>query len=289
MKISPSGSKWIPAFAGMTEKSRKTEKMTRKKHEKRSCTLRPATCDLRPATYNQQPATSNQQRGFTLLELLIAIFIFAIIVTTIFGSFTAVFSNTESIDRGIDQYEMAKNCFERMIVDLHSVYVAVEPEYIRPTLGGNDDPDPYRMIGDVSYAGTGSFSRFRFASRTHVSLEGDVQDGIAEIVYYVQSTGENDDEYVLRRADSLYPYKRFDGKNFEENAADPVLCENIKSLEFKYYDDEDTEYDRWDSESEETKYSTPRAVRIKLELGDEFSSLLFQTMVKFPIFREKIE
>ena len=36
--------------------------------------------------------------GFTLLEILIAIFIFSIIVTTIFGSYRAVFSTTEAIN-----------------------------------------------------------------------------------------------------------------------------------------------------------------------------------------------
>ncbi|WP_207680262.1 PulJ/GspJ family protein [Desulfonema magnum] len=225
--------------------------------------------------------------GFTLIEILIAIFIFSIIVTTIFGSFTSVFSSAKMIDEDIDAYEMAKNCFDRMILDLRSVRISSEFNYIRPGIGTDNPPDPYRIVGDISYAETGSFSRIRFTSQTHLPLEKSTQDGIAEIVYYVQST--DDDSYVLRRADSLYPYKRFEGKVFEEKKTDPVLCENIKSLEIKYYDDEETEHDHWDSESQEFKYATPRAVRIKLEFGDDSASLLFETMVSLLVYREKVK
>ncbi|MDM8523382.1 type II secretion system protein [Desulfococcaceae bacterium HSG8] len=225
--------------------------------------------------------------GFTLFEILIAIFIFGIIVTTIFGSFTAVFSNAEEIDKTTAAYELAKNCLDRMVVDLGSVYISSDTAYIKPSVGSSDTPDPYRIMGDTSYAGTTVFSRLRITSSAHISLENSERDGIAEIVYYVQLMDE--DVYVLRRADSLYPYTRFEGKTFEEKGSDPILCEGIKSLEFIYYDDEGTEYERWDSESDESKYATPTAIRIKLELGDEFSSLLFETMVKLPIFREKKE
>ncbi|MBW2644286.1 MAG: prepilin-type N-terminal cleavage/methylation domain-containing protein [Deltaproteobacteria bacterium] len=49
-----------------------------------------------PATGNQQPDS-----GFTLIEILIAIFIFAIIVTTIFGSYNSVFTGVEVINQSV--------------------------------------------------------------------------------------------------------------------------------------------------------------------------------------------
>lgn len=229
--------------------------------------------------------------GFTLIEILIAMFIFGIIVTTIFGSFNAVFSTADDIDQGMVSYEMAKSCLDRMILDLRSIKVSSGVGYIKPTVGTDTQADPYRFIGDNSYADGGNFSRLRFTSHAHVGLENTVRDGIAEVVYYVQRTRDDtsdESSYVLRRADSLYPYKRFKDKTFEEDQSDPVLCEGIKLLEFKYYDDENTEYDRWDSESEEFKYATPRAIKIKLEFGDDSSSILFETMVSFPIYREKV-
>jgi general secretion pathway protein J len=239
---------------------------------------------LKSAKHNSQfSILTSHSPGFTLFEILIAIFIFGIVMTTIFGSFIAVFSNTDAIFDGINDYDMAKNCLNRMITDLQTVHISPGEIYMRPEF--DDPPDPYRIVGDTGYAGNGSFSRLRFTSRSHLPLENNMQKGIAEIVYYVRNRGDN--ENILTRADSLFPYKRFEGKAFEENPGDPILCEKVRSLAFKYYDEEGTEYDHWDSESEEFKYATPRAVSIKLEFGDDSSSLLFETMVHLPVYREK--
>jgi len=68
-----------------------------------------------------------------------------------------------------------------------------------------------------------------------------------------------------------------------------VLCENVKSLTFKYYDHEGTEFDMWNSDDEEFGYATPSAIGIKLELGIGSDSKLFETMVTLPVNRMKKE
>ncbi|NJL59202.1 MAG: prepilin-type N-terminal cleavage/methylation domain-containing protein, partial [Desulfobacteraceae bacterium] len=78
------------------------------------------------------------KNGFTLIEILIAIFIFAIIVTTIFGSFNAVFSHSAAIREGTEIYEMARNCIDRMMTDLEAIYFPMEYE---PKELGEKDPD----------------------------------------------------------------------------------------------------------------------------------------------------
>ena len=88
-----------------------------------------------------------QDTGFTLLEILIAIFIFSVIVTTIFASYNSVFSNSESIDQGITTYEMSKNCLNRMAIDLKSIHVSLPPEYVHPDF--DDPPDPFINLGLV--------------------------------------------------------------------------------------------------------------------------------------------
>ena len=49
----------------------------------------------RPRTPNENRAA---MRGFTLLEILIAIFIFAVVITTVFGSFNFVFGKIGMIE-----------------------------------------------------------------------------------------------------------------------------------------------------------------------------------------------
>jgi general secretion pathway protein J len=225
-------------------------------------------------------ATNIADRGFTLLEIMIAIFIFAIIATTIFTSYSSLLSGSEASDQGTASYEMAKNCLNRMVVDLESIHLTLPPGYSPPALG--EPPEPYRIVGDIFDIQGVAFPRLRFTSLAHLSFGGKLEKGIGEIVYYVQASG--DGNYVLKRADNLYPYE-----TFEEKAGDPVLCKDIKSMTFKYYDQDGTAYDLWDSDDEDYGYSTPRAIDINLELTESAGSLRFKTMVTLPVYRKKKE
>jgi general secretion pathway protein J len=220
------------------------------------------------------------QHGFTLMEILLAFLILGIVVTTIMASFNAVFSTTDTLNSSSRYYEMAKSCLNRMTLDLEAFHALQPPLYKKPEFDA--PPDPYRLVGSVIDVGGTSFATIRFTSRAHIPLGISKRDGIAEIVYYVQA--KNDGQVVLRRADHLYPYPEF-----EENAGDPVLCNNIKSLVFKYLDADGSELDEWDSDSDEVGYATPAAIRIALKLGDETTSYDFGTTVRLSAGREKIE
>jgi len=218
--------------------------------------------------------------GFTLLEILIALSIFTVVVTTIFGSYNFIFSSIDAFDSGISVYESARNCLNRMTFDLQAVYVTFPPVFTPP---GSDAPtDPYRFSGEMQTVGSTSFSKLQFTSLAHVAFEKSMQEGIAEIVYYVQP-GDNG-TFILRRSDTLYPYKPF-----QEKGTDPILCENLKSLKLTYYDAEGAEADHWDSDSDDFKYATPRAVGIQLELGSGSFSQQFATLVALPAYRLESE
>jgi general secretion pathway protein J len=228
-----------------------------------------------PATHIQLPAS-----GFTLLEIMIAIFIFAVIVTTIFASYRTVFSNADIINKDITSYEMARNSLNRMIIDLQSIHLALPPDYAPPDF--DDPPDPFRIVGEATNIKGSDFPWLRFTSLAHLPLGKSRSGGIVEIVYYVQGT--DDAGFVLKRADNSYPFQ-----DFEEKASDPVLCEDVKALTIKYLDQEGEEYDVWDSDDETYEYATPAAVKIKLELETGSGSVLFETMVALPVMREKLK
>jgi len=238
---------------------------------------RPVSRNQRPAANNQQPVTGN---GFTLMEILLAFLILGIVVTTILASFNAVFSTTDTLNNSSRYYDMAKNCLSRMTLDLEALYVRQPPLYKKPDF--DDPPDPYRIAGAITGFGGTSFAKIRFTSSAHIPLEKSNRDGIAEIVYYVQA--KNDGQMVLKRADHLYPYPEF-----EEKGGDPVLCNNLKSLAFKYFDADGSEFDEWNSDSEERGYATPAAISIQLEIGNETASYDFQTSVRLAVRREEIE
>jgi general secretion pathway protein J len=231
-----------------------------------------------PGARNQKPETI--PRGFTLMEILLAFLILGIVVTTILASFNAVFSTTDTLKNSSRYYDMAKNCLNRMALDLGALYITLPPLYKPPNF--DDPPDPYRIVGSSNEIGGTSFANVRFASNAHIPLNKSIKRGVAEIVYYVQV--KDDGQQVLRRGDHLYPYP-----SFEENSGDPVLSEHVKSLAFKFYDSEGSEFEEWNSDSGEHGYATPAAIGIQLEIGDESVSYNFETTVRFAVNREKIE
>jgi general secretion pathway protein J len=226
----------------------------------------------RPVTTGRKP-----DNGFTLVELMLALLIFALVVTTVLVSFNAIFSSTEALEINSNIYEMAKTCLKRMTIDLESIYVSQPPIYKPPEF--DDTPDDFRFEGDSGDLNGTGFANLRFTSHAHASFEGKNRKGIAEIVYYVQR--REDGNNILRRADHLYPYPEF-----EEKGADPTLCEYVKSLAFSYIDAEGSDNENWDSESDEFNYATPRAVAIKLEIEVNNSTHAFETLVQLPIYRQ---
>ena len=218
--------------------------------------------------------------GFTLVELMLAIVILGLVVTTVLASFNTVFSTTDALQSNSQIYEMAKNCLKQMSRDLESVYVAQPPIYKPPEF--DDPPNDYRIVGLSEDTGGTGFAKIRFTSRAHLLLENTTRGGVAEIVYYLQA--KEDGSRVLKRSDNIYPYPEF-----EEKGSDPVLCEWVKSVAFKYYDAEGSEYEAWDSESDEYEYATPTAIEIQLEIADSGGSQFFGTLIKLPVQRSKNE
>jgi general secretion pathway protein J len=229
---------------------------------------------------HQQPLSVGGLSGFTLLEIMVAIFIFAVVITTVFGSFRAVFSSTDAVGGDVAIFESARICLGRMTTDLKSLVVSDFPRYAKPAF--NDPPHPYRLVGDTTDLAGSGFGRLRFASLAHLPLNKDSRQGVCRIVYYVDQRA--DASLVLRRADHLYPFP-----DFEESEDDPILCDKIVALEFEYLDADNETSDDWDSESADTDYATPRAVEVRLTVGEPSRPQLFTTRVSLHVYRQAFE
>jgi general secretion pathway protein J len=233
---------------------------------------------------NTDPGASKKARmagGFTLLEIMMAIFIFALIITTVFGSFRVVFSSADAVGGDVAVFETARICLMRMASDLESIVITDYPRYKKPDFN-SEEQDMYRLVGDTTDVAGSSFSRLRFTSLSHVALNQDPRQGVCRIIYYVDEGV--DDQLVIRRADHLYPFPEF-----EESQDDPVLCDNVLALEFEYIDEEGETIDSWDSESSDNQYATPRLIEIRLTTGSQDRSRTFSTRVRLHVFRKAVE
>ena len=218
--------------------------------------------------------------GFTLVELMISVFMLAIIVTTLFGAYRAVFSNAGALEQFRTDFEMARNCLDRITIDLTGIHVMLPPQY-RPS-NSDSTADPYAVVGDQVAEGRENFSRLKFASVSHVPSRRDFPQGVAEIVYQVKNDARNG--FVLKRSDRL-----FRDESLDSDHNDPALCFHVRGFKLTYYDDAGREFDVWDSESDASKHATPSAVGIRLEIGDSENAQVYQTRVHLPVAREPLK
>lgn len=230
--------------------------------------------------YIIKPGTRGK-RGFTLLELLIAITMFGVVATIVYSTLNAVLSKTNDISRASDSFEMAKTCIERMTLDLTGLYVEPFPLYAVPGL--SDPADPYRFLAKIELAGGNRFSTLRFTSTEHLEISDFPDTRLAEIRYYITPSDDPDQGYLLRRADTAFPYDI--DQNARQSDNDPIMCTNIAALEFTLYETDDKTEEEWDSDSDFSKNTTPIAVGIHLELESGNTTRSFYTRVALPVYR----
>jgi len=232
--------------------------------------------------------------GFTLLEILIAVFLFAIVMSTMFGAYINVFQTIKSTEDDARIYKMARKCMERILMDLESIYVSTPPVWKEPKIGdAEEDDDPYKIVSSSESIQGGSFTSLQFATWAHVPKYGEERKaGIAHIIYYPEVLDEEEDiefeNVVLKRAD-----RTFFETDFERKKSDVTICEWVKSFQLEFFDEEDEGHDQWDSQSDSYDYATPKAIRVRLELRDpkfeEEKTVVFQTRATLFMYRPKKE
>lgn len=212
--------------------------------------------------------------GFTLVEILVAMTIFAVVAALAFGALRFVAREQEALARAADLETAAARCLERMAEDLSAVYVA-QPPLFSPPLPG--DPPSEGRLSTGPDAGEGQL--LTFASLAHVPLEGPPRRGLARIGYRLETAAEGG--YRILRSDHLLPEGESQGRGLE-----PVLCENVKSAAFDFYGwNGDIDRD-WDSDADRAGYASPRGVRIALTLAADGHERTFQTTVYLSVQRE---
>jgi general secretion pathway protein J len=220
------------------------------------------------------------QSGFTLFELLIAISIFALVLTTIYASSTGTFRVIGETESEVEIYRMARIAMERMLEDLESLYVQTGPVAGESAEGASTAP---LFVGKNQEIDGRSADSLRFISRAHVNLGGQDQDpGAVQISYYVRESDEGDDLVLYRSDKALFEVS----VSPEEETGGLVLCEGLVSVTLTYHDENGDLREGWDSDSVELKDKIPRMVSISLEFQDTSNPdvpVTFMTSIALPI------
>jgi general secretion pathway protein J len=221
-------------------------------------------------------------RGFTLIEILIAIFILALVLSTVYAAYTGTYRVIRDHESDAEIYHLARNTVEGMIRDFGSIC----------SFQGS-----FFFVSRRSDVIERDLTEISFRSANHIPFHPkDIPAGIALIVYRFEEGAEKQG-YLLLRSDSLY-----DGLATQETSKEIskekrggyVLCERLHSLSFKFTDKKGKEYDAWDSASDnqEQKGKAPSIVTVELKLinpGNPEKPFAFKTRIFLPVSEVTLE
>ncbi len=196
-------------------------------------------------------------RGFTLIEILVAISLLAIVLTSVYGIFGSVNATKIRLDSDSAEYHLARVVFDRLGRELHGAY------YRR-----GDQTTLFR--GGVNAQGE-SFLELTTTAVTPLSATG---TGIAAVRYRLVADKEsNQGSNVLLR-----------GEHPRQSASRAVddrmmrLAPGVSSLSLRFYSEGNWQ-DEWDARQD----GLPQLVEVTLVVGrDEQQQTPFRTAFDIP-------
>jgi general secretion pathway protein J len=196
-------------------------------------------------------------RGFTLMEVVIAIAITSFIGVVIGVSFNTTIQNKEIIEGQAEHYRMLRTAMNRMTREIAAAYVS-----------DRYDPKRYRDAYDRPSNFVGKRDQLLFTTLSHQRLYSDAKESDQMVVEYIVKTSP--DSKARGRNDLVRREKVLLEERMERGGSEDSLFEGAKKIEFQYWNSERKEWeDEWDTRRSERKSILPTRVKITLTAVDE--------------------
>jgi type II secretion system protein J len=204
----------------------------------------------------------SQSRGFTLLEILIAIAILALVVSSLYGAYSGTLDTTEMVESVRDIDQVARVALVQMVDDFKSLYYQKAQ--------GEDEESAYSFGGVTDVEGEGgAIVAFATTSRLDFAMTFPSQR-INRVSYVVEKQQDNEKLYRLVRRE--LPFADLPGERQEMVVE---IADGIESLSLTYFDEDGQEFSQWDSKEEGL---LPRLVQIRLQMAGERSRVFFTSV-----------
>jgi type II secretion system protein J len=201
-----------------------------------------------------------QPAGFTLIEILLALIMFAIIAGVIFASFAAVMDGVEKGRQSADFYRIGRTALQRMTQEISAA--VWYPDDPRTGLQGEKDQTATRRRDRITFV---AIPYRRYTAKVP-------EDELCSISYYVAEDTRG--RPALFRTEDC----TLDAAEQQEDGTVLGLTDLVVGLEITYYDAV-SEYDSWPSESS-GEHALPCQVRVALTLRDDraYERVFFTTV-----------
>lgn len=216
-----------------------------------------------------------RQRGFTLVELLLAIFIFAIVISSVYGAYRFSFSIIHGSEASLLISRNARVAMERIAADLDGIVAG---------RGGMLEGERHDQAGKRG-------DSLAFVSFAHLVLSKEDAIGGYTLIRYSVKRDEDKGLLNLYRSDTvLFPGAADGGDEVRQD----ILCQGLKEVAFTYLDEEGGEKEEWQSDEgdkaankgeQQKDPRLPALVYVKLtfaESPDRDAGNIFRTAVALP-------
>lgn len=195
-------------------------------------------------------------KGFTLLEILVALTITAIVLTSIYGVFTSLSAAKEELESDAEIYHQARVLFDRMGREIRS-------SYFRPT------------VRETLFQGGEGDLRQDFLELTTTITSPTLPraSGISRVRYEIQENPEDRElpPVLVRREESLLPAATAAGMEHQ-------LAAGIRTFRVRFFDGREWQ-DSWNAAGQT---GLPHMVELFLEIERAGEPLVFLTAVEIP-------
>ncbi len=212
-----------------------------------------------------------RRRGFTLIEVLVAVGIIALIGVLVYSTFAGMSKSRTSMISVADRYQAGRQALQRMARELSSAYMSGHKNFLKlantPQSG---------FVGKKGRPDRLDFTAFAHLRLSHDKHESDQ----SEIGYFAQSNRDTGTLDLVRREQKYIDTDPTRGGVVE------TMAEDIDELDFRYLDPITNEWQQnWDSTQAAMQYGRlPVQVWITLVLnGGPSGRIRFEEKVTIPI------
>ena len=209
--------------------------------------------------------TKRRPAGFTLIELMLAILILAIMMSIVYGVVVSTVNAAQRVEEITASSEIGPAILTRIRSDLEASFLPKDGEFFlgirKPGAGWDRDRIDF-ISSDMEYGSENDVEEPRFHN-------------INEVGYQVQTSSKDPGVGVLyRRLDYFIDNEPLKGGHLIE------MYDRVKSFSLRYYDGKDWRTD-WSSK---TQKGLPKAVEVVLTIfvvqhGEPYHEQTFKTTV----------
>ena len=216
-------------------------------------------------------------RGFTLLEVMVAVGIVAMLGVLIYGAFSGMSRSSSNIKHISDRYQQGRSALDRMTRELSSAFISLHGI-------DNANMNPGVTVRKTAFIGKdrAAGDRIDFTSFANQPLRRDARESDqAEISYFLVDNPDHQGVDLVRRID------KYIDDDPTRGGVVQVLAENVTRFDVTYLDPLTNEWvDNWDSTQPAAQLGRlPAQVWVVLEMADGpgGNPVKFQTKLPIPM------